>query len=268
MTDYVQELIRERVSKERMDRELEIAREVQEQLFPDHAPKVRCLEVSGVCLPARVVSGDYFDYMPLDAGGLGIAIGDICGKGISAALLMANLQAALRSNVMYLRKNGGSRNDETVAEIVQSLNRQMYGYTADNRFATFFYAVFNDADLTLTYCNAGHNPPLYFEGDTVQRLQSGGTVLGIFPDSAYEQASLQMHKDGILVAFTDGIVESADPNGEEFGEARLIELVQSSTGLDAEELKERIIDSVLDWSTAEEMADDMTLIVAKVSRAE
>ena len=162
MTEYVQQLVRERVLKERMDRELEIAREVQNQLFPERAPQLKHLDVSGVCLPARVVSGDYFDYISLEGNQLGLAVGDICGKGISAALLMANLQATLRSNAISYQQNGGNHNEITVAEILRRMNRQMYGYTADNKFATLFYGVYNDDDRTLTYSNAGHNPPLYF----------------------------------------------------------------------------------------------------------
>ncbi|MEJ2109608.1 MAG: PP2C family protein-serine/threonine phosphatase [Acidobacteriota bacterium] len=264
MTEYVQELIRERVFKERMDRELEIAREVQQQLFPNRAPLLNHLDVSGACLPARVVSGDYFDYMPLDEYGLGIAVADICGKGISAALLMANLQAALRSNVISLRQNGKGSYETTVAEIVHRLNSQMYGYTADNKFATLFYGVYSDLDRTLTYCNAGHNPPIYVEGNSIRRLKVGGTVVGIFPHPEYEQEKIQLNDNGILVAFTDGIVESVNKSGEEFGDDRIIEIVQRNKDLDAEHIKERIVDSVLEWSSTEERGDDMTLIVAKV----
>ncbi len=267
MTEYVQQWIRERVLKERMERELEIAKEVQIQLFPSHPPVLDHLDVSGVCLPARVVSGDFFDYLPLDGAGLGIAVGDICGKGISAALLMANLQATLRSNVLNLQQQDIEQHESSVADIVQRMNYQMFGYTADNRFATLFYAVYNDTDRTLTYCNAGHNPPLYFEGDTVRPLPVGGTVIGIFSDSTYDQDHMQLNPGGVLVAYTDGIIESVNQHGEEFGGARLVELVQHHIDLDAETIKDRVLESVLAWVSADERDDDMTLIVAKVRPA-
>ena len=264
MTEYVQQLVRERVLKERMERELEIAREVQEQLFPDHSPQMSHLDVSGICLPARIVSGDYFDYLSLADNELGLAVGDICGKGISAALLMTNLQATLRSNAMSYQDNGDNQHKKTVAEIFKRMNRQMYGYTAANKFATLFYGVFNNTDRTLTYCNAGHNPPLYFEGDTVYQLQVGGTVIGIFSDSSYNQETIQLNPGGILLAYTDGIIESVNESGEEFGEKRLIRLVQQHCRLDAEAIRICIVEEVLSWTSVEERADDMTLIVAKI----
>lgn len=162
MTEYVQDLVKERVQKERLDRELEIAKEVQERLFPSDAPKMARMDLAGVCLPARTVSGDYYDFLPLGMNELGLALGDICGKGISAALLMTNLQATLRSNVMNLWGNGDLKGDRTVAELVERVNSQIYSYTAANKFATFFYALYNELHQTLTYCNAGHNPPLFF----------------------------------------------------------------------------------------------------------
>jgi sigma-B regulation protein RsbU (phosphoserine phosphatase) len=265
MTDYMQQLIRERVLKERMERELEIAKEVQGQLFPRHEPDTPRLDVSGVCLPARVVSGDYFDYVSVADHVLGLAVGDICGKGISAALLMANLQASLRSNVMNFQFNGDRRQENFASDIVERINRQLYGNTAENKFATLFFGAFNDADLSLTYCNAGHNPPLYFERDIIQEFQVGGTVLGVFPDSRYEQEKVQLKEGGILVIYTDGIVESANEHGEEFGKDRVVELVKRHSLRNAEAIKSSIIDEVLSWSSAEERGDDMTLIVAKVS---
>ncbi|MBN2242339.1 MAG: SpoIIE family protein phosphatase [Acidobacteria bacterium] len=267
MTEYIQQLVRERVLKERMERELEIAKEVQERLFPKRSPRMKSLEVSGMCLPARTVSGDYYDYLSLDSGELGLAVGDICGKGISAALLMANLQATLRSNSMNSRHSGDWTGERAVAEIMQSMNRQMYEFTADNKFATLFYAVYNDAARTLTYCNAGHNPPLYFEGEHVRRLGTGGTVIGIFPDSHYDQDTLKMNAGGILVAYTDGVVESENEYGEEFGENRIIQLVRGNRELGADGLRALIAEQVLSWTSAEERSDDMTLVVAKVRQS-
>ncbi len=264
MTEYVQDLVKERVQKERLERELEIAKEVQERLFPNDAPKMARMDLAGICLPARTVSGDYYDFLPLGMNELGLALGDICGKGISAALLMTNLQATLRSNVMNLWGSSSLNGSNSVAELVERVNTQIYSYTSANKFATFFYALYDEVRQTLTYCNAGHNPPLYFNNGSVQRLMSGGTVVGIFADSKYEQETLCLHDKDLLVAYTDGIVESVNEYGEEFGEQRLIQLVQENRDLSAAGIKDTIVERVLSWSFAEERDDDMTLVIAKI----
>jgi len=264
MTEYVQQLVRERVQKERLERELEIAKEVQEQLFPHRPPQMDHIEVAGVCLPARVVSGDYYDFLPLGLHELGLAMGDICGKGISAALLMANLQATLRSNVMNLWPQHGKNGDRMVSEVVERLNAQIYSFTTANKFASFFYAFYDGAGQTLTYCNAGHNPPLYFGGNGVRRLNAGGTVVGVFADAKYDQETIRLRAGDLFVAYTDGIVESVNEYGEEYGESRLIRLIQENQGLSAEGIKDVIVKNVLDWAFSEERDDDMTLIIAKI----
>ena len=264
MTEYVQDLVKERVQKERLERELEIAKEVQERLFPNTAPKMARLDLAGTCLPARTVSGDYYDFLPLGINELGLALGDICGKGISAALLMTNLQATLRSNVMNMRGHNGVNGESNVSELVERLNRQIYSYTSANKFASFFYALYDEANLTLTYCNAGHNPPLCFNNGEVRRLTAGGTVVGIFEDSKYEQETIHLGNNDLLIAYTDGIVESVNEYGEEFGEKRLIRLAEENRHVSADGIKDLIVEKVLSWTFAEERDDDMTLIIAKV----
>jgi sigma-B regulation protein RsbU (phosphoserine phosphatase) len=269
MTEYIQSLVKERVQKERLERELEIAKEVQEQLFPKNAPRLPGVEFTGLCLPARVVSGDYYDFLTFGGHRIGMAIGDICGKGISAALLMANLQATLRSNVFNLAKDGflgdGREGDGgSVARVVRLLNEHIYSYTSANKFASIFYAEYDDDQRRLTYCNAGHNPPLFFRNGECRRLLTGGTVVGIFPDADYEQESLTFMPGDILLAYTDGIVESVNEYGEEFGEDRLVELVRLHGSRPAEEIQHDVVDEVLRWAFEEERDDDMTLIVAKV----
>ncbi len=265
MTQYVQQLVKERVEKERLERELEIAKEVQQCLFPNSVPQMSRMDITGTCLPARIVSGDYYDFMPLGDRELGLAVGDICGKGISAALLMSNLQATLRSNVMNLWRHYQLDGEKAVAEVVQKLNSQIYSFTSANKYATFFYAVYDDTRQTLTYCNAGHNPPLYFDENGVRRLKAGGTVVGIFEDSEYDQETIQMDSGSLFLAYTDGIVESVNEYGEEFGEDRLIQLVQENRYLSADGIKEAVVKRVLSWTFAEERDDDMTLIVAKIA---
>jgi sigma-B regulation protein RsbU (phosphoserine phosphatase) len=266
MTEYIQTLVKERVQKERLERELEIAKEVQEQLFPKRAPQMSRMELTGLCLPARIVSGDYYDFLQFDDRRMGIALGDICGKGISAALLMANLQATLRSNVLARGAYAGSdpaAGNGNVAGVVKVLNQQIYSFTSANKFASFFYAVYDDSQLLLTYCNAGHNPPLYFGAKGFRRLGTGGTVVGIFPDAEFEQESIQLQSGDIFVAYTDGIIECVSEYGEEFGEQRLIELVREKRHLSAEHLQKAIVDEVLGWAYEEERDDDMTLIVSR-----
>jgi sigma-B regulation protein RsbU (phosphoserine phosphatase) len=265
MTEYVQQLVKERVQKERLEREIEIARNVQERLFPDGAPRLKHMKIAGACLPARVVSGDYYDFLPLGEDDLGLAVGDISGKGISAALLMASLQAALHSNVMHLHDAADAAGERNVAGIVERLNRQIYNYTGTNRFATFFYAHYDGGLQTMVYCNAGHNPPLHFHGDECRRLSAGGTVVGIFPEVTYEQEALRLTDGDLLVAYTDGLTECADANGEEFGEERLIQLVRSNRDMPVEDMKKMILESVLAWKSAGEQDDDITLIVARLA---
>jgi sigma-B regulation protein RsbU (phosphoserine phosphatase) len=270
MTEYVQTLVKERVQKERLERELEIAKEVQEQLFPRSAPKMNRLELTGLCLPARVVSGDYYDFLKLDAHRVGLALADICGKGISAALLMANLQASLRSNAFFLEREavglpqGHAQGAGAVAGLVRVLNEHICNHTSANKFASFFYAVYDEASLSLTYCNAGHNPPIYFSGGQYRRLTVGGTVVGIFPDAEFDQETIHLRPSDIFLAYTDGIVESVNEYGEEFGEERLIDLIRANQELKADDLQRVIVENVLDWAFEEERDDDMTLIVARI----
>jgi serine phosphatase RsbU (regulator of sigma subunit) len=264
MTEYVQHLIKESVQKERLEREIEIAREVQERLFPSQSPKMNHLEISGTCLPARTVSGDYYDFLPLGKDALGLAIGDICGKGIYAALLMANLQATLRSNVMNFWNQSEQNGDTEVAGIVEKVNAQIFSNTSDNKFASFFYAVYDDVRRTITYCNAGHNLPLHFHGHEVKRWAAGGTVVGIFADSKYEQETISLSPGDLFVAYTDGIVECVNEYGEEFGEERLIQIIQDHKEMPLEQVKESVIKAILSWKYADEQDDDMTLIIAKV----
>jgi phosphoserine phosphatase RsbU/P len=266
MTEYVQHLVKESVQKERLEREIEIAREVQERLFPSQSPQMKHLEISGVCLPARTVSGDYYDFLTLGKNSLGIAVGDICGKGISAALLMANLQATLRSNVMNSWDQYEQDGDKAIAGIVERMNAQIFSYTNDNKFATFFYALYDDVRKTLAYCNAGHNPPLHFHGHEIKRLSAGGTVVGIFADSKYDQETIHLSPGDLFAAYTDGIIECINEYGEEFGEERLIQLLQDHRSLPTEHIKEMVIHAVLSWKYADEQDDDMTLIIAKMTQ--
>jgi sigma-B regulation protein RsbU (phosphoserine phosphatase) len=267
MTSSVQGLMRESEEKLRMDRELEIASEVQTQLFPRCAPEVPGLELFGECRAARSVSGDYYDYFKLGEERVCLVLGDVSGKGISAALLMAVIQSALRAQF----HNGGPPTGGpggtllSTAEVVSRLNRQLFESTPREKYATFFFAVYDAATRSLTYTNAGHPPPVLLRQGKVERLEAGGTVVGLFSPMPYEQAEIKVQPGDLLLAFTDGITEPENTYGEEFGEDRMLEVVQRAADAAPQVLVEEIYRSVSDWTGSPELQDDMTLLVAKAS---
>ncbi len=219
MTGSISGLIEEQKQRQRLENEISIAREVQNQLFPKRLPSVPGVEVEAICKAARSVSGDYYDFIQLTPTHIAVAIADISGKGISAALLMASLQAALRSQLLM----GGS---ETLGtdELVSRLNKHLVRNTADDRFATFFIAVYDSATRTVRYTNAGHLPSFLISENRVDRLlDKGGMVLGVYEESTYEENSLQVPPDALLVGYSDGLVEPENVYGEEFGIRRLQE---------------------------------------------
>ncbi len=275
MTVSLERLIQESTEKERLQSELEIASQVQRQLFPKQLPNMRGLEVAGICRPARVVSGDYYDFMAFDDNRLALAIGDIAGKGISAALVMAGIQAALHAQLHQGRgMAAGSvsarfegRLDGIQAspqQLVSQLNRQLYESTAASTFATFCYATYDDSDGRLTYTNAGHLPPLVVgPKGYVRRLTTGGLVLGIMPEAPYQQESVNLRPGELLVLYTDGITEPENSYGGEFGEDRLLAVVQSVQNRSPREVAQAILQAVEDWSDSTDSPDDMTLLVAR-----
>ena len=220
MTSNLERLFAVEKEKERLQTELEIAREVQDQLYPRNAAPIRGLKLTAQCDPARMVSGDYYDYQETAGGKLAFAIGDVAGKGISAALLMATLQAALRAQI------SGDVFEIDASQVVSKLNQQIYAHTSPEKYATFFFAMFDQASRKLTYTNAGHLSPLLFRNGSVLPLDSNGTVVGAFPFSQYNKSSMTLSADDLLVCYTDGITEPENAYGEMFGEERLIELVQ------------------------------------------
>lgn len=256
MTSSVAELIEEQRARHRLENELSIAREVQTQLFPRELPSLPGLELAAVCRAARVVSGDYYDFVKLGDSKLGIAIADISGKGISAALLMASLQAALRGQAIL----DGHR---STAQLVEILNRHLFLNTSDDRYATLFYAEFDSASRTLRYTNAGHCAPFFVCDGQVQKLDEGGTVVGLFDHADYQQGTIKAKRGSLLVAFSDGLLEPENVYGEEFGPARLAAEVLRLRDLPAERLAENLLASVEQWAGTPEQADDMTVIVAR-----
>jgi phosphoserine phosphatase RsbU/P len=249
--------------RERLNREVEIAREVQERLFPQKLPVVAGLDYAGHCRPALGVGGDYYDFLALPQGRLGVAIGDVSGKGIAAALMMASLQASLRGEA--------TRAPENLAAAVTNVNRLVYEASSSNRYATFFYGQYDPTQGRFDYVNAGHNPPMLFRQanghSEVIRLQSGGTVVGLLEDARYEQGSVQINPGDILVFFTDGISEAMNPADEEWGEDSLMNSVRASicgtSVSSAQELMECTFAAATQFAGTAPQHDDMTLVVLR-----
>jgi sigma-B regulation protein RsbU (phosphoserine phosphatase) len=265
MTASVERLLRESEEKLRLESELEIAREVQAQLFPRSAPEVPGLALYGVCKAARSVSGDYYDFLKLGENRVCLVLGDVSGKGISAALLMAAIQSALRAQFYdgFAPTSGSHALALSTAAVVSRLNRQLFENTPQEKYVTFFFALYDAAARTLTYTNAGHLPPVLVRRGQVERLKVGGTVVGLFSPLTYEQAEIQIQPGDLLLAFTDGITEPENIYGEEFGEDRVLEVVRRAMSASPQMLAEEIYRSVSDWTGSPELQDDMTLVVAK-----
>jgi phosphoserine phosphatase RsbU/P len=280
MTGSVRELLRVSAEKQRLDQEMKIAAAVQSRLFPRSIPKSERLDIAkGVCIPARSVSGDYYDLLDVAPGVIGVVIADVCGKGVSAALMMANLQANLRGQAQAQRDTYHDgvhtlvgplvRGDSPARRVVERVNQQVAGSMMDASFITLFYAEFDERRSTLRYTNAGHNPPLLFSNNgkdagRVRRLDVGGTVLGLFCDTQFEEEEIELRSGDTLVAFTDGVIEARSPLGEEFGEDRLVEILMENAGLPAAGIESHILRAVEDWTAEAEQEDDLTLLILKV----
>jgi sigma-B regulation protein RsbU (phosphoserine phosphatase) len=276
MTGSIRELLRVSAEKQRLDQEMKIAAAVQSRLFPRSIPKSERLDIAkGVCIPARSVSGDYYDLLDVAPSVVGIVVADVCGKGVSAALMMANLQANLRGQTRAYHdayKNGApplAMAANPARRVVERVNQQVTGSMMDASFITLFYAEFDERTSTLRYTNAGHNPPLLIRNEKsdmerLRRLDTGGTVLGLFCDTEFEEEEIELRSGDTLVAFTDGVIEARNPLGEEFSEDRLIKILTENAGLPAAELEKHILRAVEDWTAEAEQEDDLTLVILKV----
>lgn len=265
MTQNLERLLVVAKEKERMEAEIEIARGVQDQLYPKAPPVFESLRVLGSCSPARMVSGDYYDYQLVD-GKLAIAIGDVAGKGISAALLMATIQAAMRMELraaveMAAPSMNGLR--FSTARMVSELNQQLYATTSPEKYATFFFAIFDQTTGLMTYTNAGHLQPVLFRDGAASPLDVNGTVVGAFPFSTYEESKVELRRGDLLVCYTDGITEPENEYGEMFGEERLIELVAKNSDRDESQIIDCIMERVREWTGKPELSDDMTVLLAR-----
>jgi sigma-B regulation protein RsbU (phosphoserine phosphatase) len=249
-------LATEAAHREVMNRELEIAREVQERLFPQKFPKIAGIDCWGYCRPARGVGGDYYDFIELPDGRLGIAIGDVSGKGIAAALLMASLQASLRGQTMA--------GVGDLATLMVNVNKLVYDASQSNRYATFFYAELDPQTKLLSYVNAGHNPPVILRGAEVLRLEACGPVVGLLPAVAYAMESCQLQPGDIFVGYTDGISEAMNEQDEEWEEDRFIAASRAVANDASKAMIEGIFRRADAFTGAAKQYDDMTLLVMKL----
>jgi phosphoserine phosphatase RsbU/P len=282
MTASLEELIEEQKQKQRLENELAIAQEVQAQLFPRETSELESLEVHGFCRPARTVSGDYYDFLTMSSDRMLLAMGDISGKGISAALLMATIHSAVRAYSMegmpILRESvavgtatgagmmlGTSLPgvETSPGALLALLNHQLYASTPSEKYATLFLGTYDGRQRTLTYSNGGHLPPIIMSEDgSIRRLEVGGTVVGLFDNMSYQEASVQLRRGEMFIAYSDGVTEPENDFGE-FGEDRLIALLRENRDLPLARISEIVTGAVDDWIGAHEQPDDVTLVLAR-----
>jgi len=246
------------LEQEKLRRDVELAAEVQRRLLPEKSPESSIAGLAAVSLPARTVGGDYYDF--IDAGGrrIGIALADIAGKGVAAALVMSVVQASLR--ILAAEEN------LSLPELAARMNRFLYRSTGSNSYATFFYAQLDEQTRELRYVNAGHNPPYLLRSRTeIEELPAGGTVIGMFPQESYQEARTELRPGDVLIAFTDGVTEALNPGEEEFGEERLKELLRRTAHLPVEEMSAGISRELRAWIADAAQYDDLTFIVMKVN---
>lgn len=290
MSASIGRLLLEQREKERLQSELAIAQEVQEQLYPRSLTPSPDLELFGACLPARSVSGDYYDFLTLGDGQTGIAMGDVSGKGISAALLMATIQSAVRAYefgreiespalaqkalagkaLVAHASNGGSQAltlsgaAQSPAKAMWLLNRHLYASTPPEKYATLFLGVYDAHSRKLCYANGGHLPPIVVRSNgQVERLTVSGTVIGLFDDGRWPDAEVQLVPGDLFVAYSDGVTEPENEFGE-FGDDRLISLLQQHRNAPVAQISKQVLDSVAEWIGASEQPDDVTIVLARV----
>jgi sigma-B regulation protein RsbU (phosphoserine phosphatase) len=282
MTASIEKLIQEQKEKQRLENELAIAQEVQAQLFPRQVSELESLEVHGFCRPARTVSGDYYDFLTASSHKLILAVGDISGKGISAALLMATIHSAVRAysveNLPQMREPvavgavaGAGRVlaawpegvEVSPGALLSLLNHQLYESTPPEKYATLFLGVYDGRSHRLTYSNGGHLPPILIATDgSIRRLEAGGTVVGLFDHMSYAEGAVEMHPGEVFLAYSDGVTEPENDFGE-FGEQRLIDLVRDNRELPLPEISQIVTLAVDNWIGDNEQPDDVTLVLAR-----
>jgi predicted permease len=246
------------VEQEKLRRDMQMAMDVQKRLFPERPPSTPGVSLAGRSIPARGVGGDYYDFLDLGGGRVGIALADVAGKGIAAALIMSVVQASLRIIAVE---------DISLAEVAARMNRYLHKSTKSNGYATFFYACVDEDRRRLRYVNAGHNPPYLLRRNAsgaVEELPAGGTVIGLFPQMSYTEAAIDLAPGDVLMAFTDGVPEAQNPAEEEFGEDRVRELLTRHAEKDVEAIAAEVSAELKSWIAGADQYDDLTFILLKV----
>ncbi len=248
-------LVEARLERERLERELALASEIQQRFQPTAPPHIAGYELQGISFPCYEIGGDYYDFIERDDGRLVIALGDVSGKGTAAALLMSSLHAAIHAQ---------SASHDSLVATISAVNRYLADNIPANRFVTLFYAELDPESGALSFLNAGHNPPLIVHAaGTVEQLASGGLPLGIKPDAEYREGRTQLQLGDVLVIYSDGVTEAVSPTGEEFGPTRLYEVVQRNVEASAAGIRDRIESSLTKFAQGTSAADDITLVIVK-----
>jgi sigma-B regulation protein RsbU (phosphoserine phosphatase) len=243
------------LEKNKLERELSIAREIQMSFLPRREPPLAGFDIAGLNIPSRRVSGDYYDFIRIVDGQWGLVVGDVSGKGIPASLIMASFRASLLAEI---------RNNYAISLIMSKVNQLLWESTDSHQFVTAFYGVLDEHRRVLTYCNAGHNPVLLIRADgSSMKLETGGLVLGAFPNSVYQEGFVELNPNDILLLYTDGVTEIYDEREEEFGIERLLELVKHHHQLSAKEMTSLVQDRILEFAVDRTIQDDFTLVVVK-----
>jgi serine phosphatase RsbU (regulator of sigma subunit) len=256
MRSQIERTVNELREREKLVREVEIARDVQQQLLPSVTPQINNLELAGTCVPAIGVGGDFFDFVKIDDDHVGLVCADVSGKGIPAALLMAGLQASVRSL---------TQPSADPAELNARLNDILYRSSSAARYATLFLGFFDGATRTLRYSNAGHHPPLVIGVKDFELPAVGGLPIGLFEGSRYEEATHQLAPGELIALFTDGVIEAPNPQGQEFGEERLTALLRQLMDRPLQSIVQQVLDELTTWTAGAPAHDDITLVLARVT---
>ena len=245
----------EEQSLKMIEEELKIANDIQTRLLPKTNPQINGFDIASKSVPAKEVGGDYYDFIKIDKNNIVICLGDISGKGMPAALLMANLQATLRGQALFTSSAG---------ECLTRANKLLYHSTDRQNFATLFYGILDSSNDTFRFSNAGHNPPFLINSkNEITQLTKGGTVLGFMEDFQFEEDFINLKKGDTIIIFSDGITEALNKNSEEYGEERLLSIIQNSTLLEAEIIIEKVFESVKSHVQDAPQSDDITIVIIK-----
>jgi serine phosphatase RsbU (regulator of sigma subunit) len=243
------------MTRERLEREQQVASEIQQRFLPATAPLVTGYELQGISFPCYEIGGDYYDFIQREGGKLVVALGDVSGKGTAAALLMSSLHAAVHAQADI---------HDSLVKTISAVNRYLVESIPPNRFVTLFYAELDPKDGDLAFLNAGHNPPLIVHaGGTMEQLAAGGLPLGIMANADFREGRTQLHPGDVLVIYSDGVSEATNPSGEEFGPTRLYEVVARNLDASAGGIRDRIESALTKFCQGTPAADDITLVICK-----